>query len=150
MNKNTKVTVILVVAVVILIAGISIFYNSRQPGVRKSIQAMQGSNTNAQKVKLSDMPYWKYAHFISGETLDNEAVSALAGFKLDKQTLPDSSIQITLTTTSSRYRNQTFNVKSGEKLYFIETSYGDDAPDNDYSLGDDAGVIVDSEGYIVQ
>ena len=40
-------------------------------------------------------------------------------------------------------------MKLGQKLYFIETSLGDDRNDQEYALGDDAAVLTESDGTIV-
>ena len=39
---------------------------------------------------------------------------------------------------------------SGAKVYVVEASFGDDANDADYSLGDDGLVVTDSGGRIVR
>ena len=45
-------------------------------------------------------------------------------------------------------RNGTITLAPGDKLYVVETSFGDDSPGYDGSLGDDGFVIVNKGGYV--
>jgi hypothetical protein len=42
------------------------------------------------------------------------------------------------------------NFLASDHAYWIETSYGDDAPGQDANLGDDGFVLTDAHGYITQ
>ncbi len=42
------------------------------------------------------------------------------------------------------------NFLATDHAYWIETSYGDDAPGQDANLGDDGFVLTDAHGYITQ
>lgn len=66
------------------------------------------------------------------------------------QTLADGSTQVDLvpTETGSNYKNQTFIVKTGFKLYFIEIRSGDDQPGQDNDPRDDIGILVDANGIV--
>ncbi len=101
--------------------------------------------------KLVDQPYYKYAYLISGGTLSPEAQKALAGFSLDKKTLTDGNVQITLTAQKAEYHNQQYVLHSGEQLYFIEKFLADDKSETneEKNLKDDSAVVVDSQGNIV-
>jgi len=57
---------------------------------------------------------------------------------------------LVVTETGSGYANQTFIVKPGYKLYFVEKSRGDDVGGVDANFGDDKGVLVDLNGYVVK
>jgi hypothetical protein len=46
-------------------------------------------------------------------------------------------------------RSGTLELTPGEKLYVIETSFGDDGPTYDGSLADDGFVLVDQNGYVI-
>ncbi len=39
---------------------------------------------------------------------------------------------------------------STDHVYWVETSYGDDAPGQDANYGDDAYILTDAQGYITQ
>lgn len=108
------------------------------------------NKSQEQKIKLSETRYWDYAYLISGDNLDEKAKAALSGFDLKKETLPDGSVKITLKALSQGYNDQMYFLKEGEKLYFIETSWGDDPQFKEYNLGDDVAVKVDSEGDITK
>jgi hypothetical protein len=113
--------------------------------------APPGSNqAQAQKVKLADTSYWPYAHLISGATLDSSAQAAMSGFSLAKNVLSDGSTQIVLKSTNQGYTDQTYTLKQGEQLYFIERTMGDDQQNQEFNLGDDTAVVVDANGYVVQ
>ncbi|MCL5008876.1 MAG: hypothetical protein M1400_00860 [Patescibacteria group bacterium] len=101
--------------------------------------------------KLADQPYYKYAYLISGGTLSPEAKKALAGFSLDKKTLTDGNLQITLTAQKAEYHNQQYVLHSGEQLYFIEKFLADDKSETneEKNMKDDSAVVVDSQGNIV-
>ncbi len=120
------------------------------PDNRAPVKAEQTQTKKSPGVKLSNTSYWKYAYLISGNTLDRNARDALSGFKLEKSKLKNKDLKITLKSLSYNYRDQVYLLTPGEKLYFIETSFGDDSRFREYNLGDDAGVIVDANGYIVR
>jgi len=101
------------------------------------------------KVKFSDSPDSKNAFLISGDALDADAKAAMAGFDMKKTVLADGSFQITLTSTNPEYKDQSYTLKQGEKLYFIERFMGDDVGTEEKNLKDDIAIIVDADGYIV-
>ncbi len=105
------------------------------------------NNANAELFSTSALA--PYAYLISTDTYDANTQKALSGFKVVKSTLADGSVQITLNAQNPEYKTQTYVVKTGEKLYFIEKSLGDDRGDKDAFLGDDTAVLVDGNGYIV-
>ncbi|MFB6175180.1 MAG: hypothetical protein ABEJ87_04345 [Candidatus Nanohalobium sp.] len=109
----------------------------------------QSNQKGHKKVKLSNTRYARYAFKISGNSLSTNAKRALAGFNVKKST-SNGITTIHLNTDRSEYSDQTYKLKNGEQLYFIETSMGDDSGGNEYSIGDDTGVVVDSNGYIVR
>ena len=162
MKKNTT-TVIAVIAIVI-IAGIGVTSslkkqnNSNLSASANGAQAVASNNSNTPATNqpstntpqlFSSSPISQYAFLISGPTLDQNAQNALAGFNVSKKALPDGSTEVTLTSTNTEYQTQTYTVKPGEKLYFIETMMGDDSNNQEKNLRDDMAVLVDANGYIV-
>ncbi len=111
--------------------------------------ATSPSTAPTNKVKLSDSDYATSAYLIAPGTASTDAKQALDGFDMQTATQADGSIKVTLTAKRSGYSNQAYTVTPGQKLYFIETSMGDDGPDFDENLGDDTAVLVDQDGYIV-
>jgi hypothetical protein len=138
MNLKTKSAFFVLLASLLLISACSTSRSSNSPA------AFDG------KVKFLDTPDGKNAHLISGDQLDPVTVSALAGFNLQKNLMPDGSVQIILTAIKPGYFNQSYNLKPGEKLYFIEKFMADDSGDSDFNLKDDTAVVVDAQGYVLQ
>lgn len=101
------------------------------------------------KVLLADEPYASKAHLISADILDNDAKIAIIGFGIKKTVNADGTTTIALTSNNPEYKDQTYTLQPGQKLYFVETSSGDDSSNQDRFLGDDRGVIVDADGYVV-
>lgn len=151
-NKNLVIVSILLLLLAACSAG-------NQTSVSNSIQSQsqnQGQASSNNAVKLQDTPYYSYAYQIFPGDLSSDAQQALLGFNMTTQTLADGSTQVSLTPIrqNGEYSAQQFVVKQGDTLYFIETNFGDDFQDGntsgDSSLGDDRGVLVDQNGYIIQ
>ena len=119
---------------------------SQSPADNSSAQAGKSANTGE---LFSASRSAKHAYLISTSLYDAKTKEALSGFTVSKKTLSDGSMEITLNAKKSGYQTQTYTVKPGEKLYFIETSMGDDENGRDELLGDDHAVLVDANGYIV-
>ena len=110
-----------------------------------------GTTTSRPKrIKLMDTRYAKYSYLISNETLTNDAERALDGFRRNRTRVNASTVRITLIPEEPQYQRYSVLVRDDQKLYFIETSFGDDAPHRETQLDDDAPVKVDSDGYLVQ
>jgi PBP1b-binding outer membrane lipoprotein LpoB len=101
------------------------------------------------KVLLTAEPYASKAYLISGDVLDKQAKIALIGFGITKTTNSDGTTTIALTSTNPEYKNQSYTLQQGQKLYFVEKSSGDDGGNQDQFLPDDNAVIVDADGYVV-
>jgi hypothetical protein len=121
---------------------------NQPPGNNQSIQNTSPSSTSDQK--LSDQSYFSSAHLISSDTLDTGAKMALTGFQLSKKTLLDGSTQIDLKALEPQYHDQSYNLKSGQQLYFIDKFPADDQGGTEAQVGDDTAVIVDANGMIIQ
>lgn len=99
---------------------------------------------------LSASPVFKYAYLMAPGTLSADTKAALVGWTIASKSQPDSSLVVTLTPKDSDDQFQSYTIKSGEKLYFIETTPADDVQDQDVdkNLRDDYGVIVDENGIV--
>lgn len=97
-----------------------------------------------------DSRYARYAYLISGKTLSPDATRALDGFEWNRTRVNATTVRITLTPDEPRYQQYSVLVRNDRKLYFLETSFGDDAPKRENQLNDDAPVMVDHDGYVVQ
>lgn len=116
----------------------------------------QASTTKKQKaaaapvVKFAEQEYAKSAYLISGETLSADAKTALAGFVMTKKALPDGTTSVMLKAQKPEYHDQTYTLKAGEQLYFIDKFLADDAAGQEKNINDDTGVVVNAEGNVVQ
>jgi hypothetical protein len=146
--KPLGIVAIFVAVIVVAIAGFVLFTPHSPTSTGKAISAVSKSIG----MPLSSSPYANYAYLISGETLSPEAQQALAGFQLNSTLNGDGSTTYVLTAVKQNYYNQTYTIKPGQNLYFIERSMGDDnvADNDDYNLGDDFAIVVDSSGNIIQ
>jgi hypothetical protein len=113
-----------------------------------STPAGSSGSTNNASLLFSNQPYEPYSYLIYPGTPSSQAQAALSGFTVSTTQLKDGSAMITLVIVSTG-GNQTVTLKPGFKLYFVETSFGDDSFGGESSLGDDGYVIVDSNGYVV-
>jgi hypothetical protein len=110
--------------------------------------AQTGSSESANASMLfSNQPYAPYSYLIYPGTPSSQAQAALSGFMMSTTKLQNGSATVTLVFVSTG-TNQTVVMKPGYKLYFIETSMGDDSFGGESSLGDDGYVTVDPNGYI--
>jgi hypothetical protein len=122
-----------------------------RPPVAGPINQSSGNQTNSssQPQLFESSPYKPYAYLISTDRIDASTQQALSGFKLEKQAIADGSQAITLKALDPGYADQSYAVKPGEKLYFIETTLGDDPDNHELSLSDDSAILVNAQGYIV-
>lgn len=101
--------------------------------------------------RFADQSYYNYSYLISGDALSTKAQQAVSGFQVTKQNMPDGTIQITLKALNPEYHDQQYTLKTGEQLYFIEMSLGDDPSiSEERNLRDDTAVVVDAQGNVVQ
>jgi len=101
--------------------------------------------------KFVDQSYYKNAYLISGAEMDAKTKEAITGFDIVKKALAGGATQYDLKALKSEYKDQTYIIKPGEKLYFIETFMGDDDVNEDLEKGfrDDMAVVVDANGNVI-
>lgn len=150
-KKNTAIAALVIVVAAVAVANPLHLVDdeSTQNLKQNSQKKSQNSGGGQKKVKLSNTRYAPYAYKISDDSVSQEERRALAGFKVSKSS-SGGVTTIQLDTTKQEYSNQTYKLKNGEQLYFIETSLGDDSRGKEYAMEDDTGVVVDSNGYIVR
>jgi hypothetical protein len=150
-----KYIIIAIVVLVVVVGGWFLLYGGGASGgaaapyaqIPASSSSPQASST---AVFFSSSQYAKNAYLISATgTYDAATQKALDGFQVNKQVLSDGSLQIQLVALKSEYATQSYVVKPGEKLYFIESFAGDDSTSEDRSPGDDRAILVDAAGYIL-
>jgi len=144
-KKKTVVLSAVSVVAVAVIAAIIIFSMNGH-----AVQNPNSQNNINSETLFSSSSYYPYAYLIFPGVLSPAAREAITGFNLDLKNNPDGSTTINLVATNPEYKNQSYTMKPGEKLYFIERSFGDDSDGGEHFLGDDKAVVVNSAGYIVQ
>ena len=120
--------------------------NNNVSSNNNNTQASSPGSTNASML-FSNQPYAPYAYLIYPGTPSSQAQAALSGFTMSTNQLQNGSAMVTLVFIPTS-TNQTVILKPGYKLYFIETSMGDDSFGGESSLGDDGYVTVDPNGYV--
>lgn len=113
------------------------------------------SATGAQLMKstgqlFTSSPDYAYAYRIFPTMVSDQAKQALDGFDMKTEDLGNNIFRVTLNAKNSSYKTQALTVSGDQKIYFVETSWGDDEPSADYALRDDYAVAVDAQGYILQ
>lgn len=119
--------------------------NSSQSNIKSS----KNKDQQKKRVKLSETRYAPYTYKISDKSVDREEKKALAGFKVSRTQKSNYTV-VKLDAKRQEYKDQTYKLKEGEQLYFIETSMGDDSNGHEYEMEDDTAVVVDANGYIVR
>lgn len=109
-----------------------------------------GSNAN-QKVGplLSSTQYANYAFQVYPGPESSRAKTATAGFSI-KVTPGSGTFSVSVSAAGTTRAPQTTSYPTGDKVYFVETTLGDDSNDADYNYGDDGIVVTDATGRIVQ
>ena len=101
--------------------------------------------------KLADSPLAKSAYEVY-PTMDTSdaAKTALVSWTVTTAKNADGTASVTLTSKNPADPASTYKVKTGEKLYFVEMSAGDDHADSDTDLNlrDDFGIVVDASGIV--
>ena len=147
---SNKILILLVVILLVAGGGYLVTKSYGQsPNPAPSATTVTTTNS---RVKFDSSPASKFAYQIFPGPISAEAKTALAGFMLDTKTQSDGSSLITMTSTNTEYKNQTYTVKPAEILYFIEKNPKDDSESENAEkfLADDTAVVVDADGYIVQ
>lgn len=98
---------------------------------------------------LSSTQFAGYAYRIYPGPETSRTRQATAGFTV--QVNPRAgAIVVSIAPTGSNQSAQTATYPSSDRVYFIETTFGDDATDVDYNGGDDGLVVTNAQGYVVQ
>jgi hypothetical protein len=142
-----KQTVPIVILLALIVSGI-VFLVSRAP--KGNSQSMNSNVSGTAGVKLADEPYAPYVYLVDPNNLSSKAKQALTGFNVTADTLSNGDTKINLAAINPEYRSQSYELKPGQKFYFIESSFGDDSDNHESNPRDDSGVVVDQNGYVVQ
>lgn len=99
---------------------------------------------------LSSTPYARVAYRIYPGTLSASARQAIDGFTFQFKPEGGGDVRMTVYVTGqgSPVASQAF--PPDDRLYFIETSFGDDPPGADLNGGDDSLILTDAQGHILE
>jgi hypothetical protein len=97
---------------------------------------------------LSSSAYAHYAYQLYPAP-SSQASAATAGFSV-KVTPGSGSFSLSVSAVGTSAAPQTSTYPTGDRVYFVETTLGDDSNNSDYNFGDDGVVITDAKGRIVQ
>lgn len=111
--------------------------------------AAQGTPAPASSIRFDDWRYKPWSFQVYPGEPSAEAKKALAGFDLSVQDQGDT-VLVLLKALDSRYRDSQTVVAKGNTAYFVETSMRDDPAGRENNLRDDAIIVVDGNGYILQ
>ncbi|MDE1865364.1 MAG: hypothetical protein KGH94_01850 [Candidatus Micrarchaeota archaeon] len=110
-----------------------------------TVAQIQQQNRSA-SVLFSSTPYYAYSYQIYPGAVSPQAKSAMDGYSMNISQAAAGAENITI---SVQGRSGTIAITSGERLYIVETSFGDDAPGYEGSVGDDGFVVADQNGYVL-
>lgn len=165
MNKNILVG--LIVVLVIICLGEGYFINKERDekiGLSFKIASLEqarakptgtGGNRPAPAMVIkgqtfADNPLSSKAFLIFPTTraLSSEAQTALTGWNIKKTPNADGSTQVDLIPSESADIKQSFIVKAGYKLYFVDLTSSDEKTGVEQNRGDDIGVLVDDKRIV--
>ncbi len=160
--KARAIAYVLIVAGILAMMAASLLQNgsgSSPTTSARQASGMQGSTTTVAPtaasntpqrapVFFSSTPYYPYAYQIFPGNMSQQARAAMSGFALRAAALPNGSTNVTISLMSTS-QNQSIVLGQGYSLYIIETTFGDDGYNAEYSLGDDGFIVVNQSGYVV-
>lgn len=101
--------------------------------------------------KLADLSVAQFAFKVAPGELTSAGKTALTGWDIKTSTQKDGSITVVLVPNKTDDQKQSYTVPSGDSLYFVEMSTGDDNQQagTDSRLQDDYGLIVNADGIVL-
>lgn len=158
MSSRVTTVILLVILAILVCAGVIYMMMPTSSSSPYSAAVIKGSDNSSTEIattskKFSDQPYYKFAYRIDPTNLNNMNSSMqkiFSGFRVTTINNADGSFVVNLTPTNTEYHAQSYTVKQGQKLYFIEKSMGDDNGVKDSYYADDTAVVVDQNGDVIQ
>lgn len=160
---NKKVLVSIIIILIILCVGEAYFFVkernekialSTSPKKNSTIMKPSGGRPKAVFImkgqKFSENALYAKAYLIFPVvgSLSADAQKALVGWDVKTTANSDGSSQIDLIPKEAEDIRQSFTIKQGYKLYFIEMNLADDQTGVDENRGDDIGVLVNQDGIV--
>lgn len=98
---------------------------------------------------LSSTQYASYAYQVYPGTVSSQTRLALAGFAVSVVPNGTGTVKLSVKATNSPSA-QTKTYPASDRVYFIESTFGDDSGDADYNFGDDGVLVTNAQGRIVE
>ena len=164
---NKKVLVLGIIAVVVIIAGVSFYMNSSTgvtnpaptgPAVPGTQPVSPTTTSNASTAKsamtstgqlFSQYPYANKSFEVFPTSVAT-AAKALGAFSITQTSLGNNTYKVILANSAEGSVQQSVTVTGDQKVYFIERSSGDDSATEDSVTTDDILVAVDAQGTILK
>lgn len=154
-----KNVIIVVLVVGVLVEGYFLLMKKQVPAALGETTQTQPSPNPTRRAlpaplakgdKFAGSAVEKFAHKIAPGAISADSQAFLTGFTVKTNTLADGSEQVDLIPKDSDDQFQSYILKSGNSLYFIEMTQGDDKPDTDKDMNyrDDYGIVVDANGIV--
>ena len=140
------------VAALVVVALVAVFVlngsGARAPVVSSTATSTVAQQTNNSGALFSSRPYFSYSYLIAPGNVSPQSRSALDGYNMTVSQQADGSENVQLSVVGTG-RSDAITLAAGQKLYIVETSFGDDGPNYDGSMADDGCVLVGPTGYVV-
>jgi hypothetical protein len=137
-----KILIYGIIVLIVLVGLIAVFFRGQQMvGSRLASLSTVPQGANTTGTLFSQEPYYGYSYLIAPGNISAQSKAALDGY-----TMNVSGENVTISYSG---RSVTTDVVSGDKLYIVETSFGDDGPGYEGSPADDGFVLVNQGGYVV-
>jgi hypothetical protein len=120
-----------------------------RPTTTTSTAPATGKTSQKLGPPLSSTSYASYAYELYPGPVSSQAAAATAGFSV-KVKPGSGSFSVTVSAVGTSGPPQTSTYPSGDRVYFVEATLGDDSNNVDYNFGDDGVVITDAHGRLVQ
>ena len=163
---NKKAIVIGIIGIIVIVGVVSLVLNNLGTTVSTTPTTVttqtQATSTPSPVSSSSTVPlmqsttalFTQYKNYSKAHeifpTLATSTKQAMGAFSYTKTSLGSGTYKITLTNNAEDYSGQSVTVTTGQSVYFIEPSTGDDSASEDSITTDDSLVAVDAQGYILQ
>lgn len=157
---------LLIIAVVVVLAGIGFWgVLSRNMGNGVGVQNAASSTLQSDVSSASTTPVavmqptsqlfssladYSRAYEVWPTLTSGQAQRAISGFDVQVKDLASNIYEVSLVAKEQNYKTQVFVVSGSDKVFFVEKAFGDDSAGKDYAYGDDYGLAVDANGYVLQ
>jgi hypothetical protein len=148
MEKLERYGAILTLMMIVFAVGLFIGRGGQAPSSDTTLHPSTtvAPQSNSSGPLFSAEPYYPYSYLIAPGKLSPQSTDALDGYTM---TINNSTTAENITISYSG-RAVTTMLSDGDRLYIVETSFGDDAPGYEGSQVDDGFVLVDSTGHVLK